>query len=165
MTVAMPAIALGPFPCEFQSHSLDPLNPAASQPFTLTVTFLASCFEFLPPVLTSGLVTVPVDCSCPIATPPGPTLRTFDLELPGVPAGVTTIEIVETIGDPPAVLYSLDVNVGTALEVPATGATGMVVLMTLLLASGLTLLRRRNSLVTRVSSRRARLSDLDSGRC
>jgi hypothetical protein len=139
-----PVLALGPFPCEFQSHSLDPLNPATNQPFTLTLTFLASCFEFLPATSSPGLVTVPVDCTCGIATPPGPTLQTFDLELPGLPAGLTTIEIMETFEAPPDVIYSVDVNVGSALEVPATSAGGMVALVVLLLASGLAVLRWRS---------------------
>ena len=141
--LATPALALGPYGCEFQSHSIDPPYPAAFQPFTIAVTVFTSCFEeYGPPASTNNVVTIEVWCGCAIGTPPPPTLQTFSFVSPGLAAGTATVEFVEPYGGP-IVFYTFGLNIGSLVEIPTVGVNGSLLLAFLLLAAGLVRLKRR----------------------
>lgn len=127
--------------CVFQSHSVDPQNPAPHQPFTFSVDVFAACFAFAPPVVAPGSITVDVECSCPIDPSPPPMLWTYTFEVPGLPAGPATVDF-RHYSEPEVVYYSFALFVGSALHIPTLGAAGAALLAALLAAAAMASFRR-----------------------
>ncbi len=139
--LAIASSAVGQETCLFQSHSIDPPNPGVFEAFNVTVTVLASCVAFYPPAVTSNVVTVDVECVCPIDPIPPPILWTHSFDVSGLPAGPASVEFIDHFANPPALFYSFGFVVGSAVDIPSIGANGAVLLSFLLLASGLALIR------------------------
>ncbi len=117
--LAMTSPAIGQETCLFQSHSIDPPNPGPFQPFTVTVTVLASCVAYYPPEVASNVVTVDVECICAIPLPPPPILWTHSFVVSGLPAGAATVEFVDHFANPPSLFYSFGLVVGSAIDIPS----------------------------------------------
>jgi hypothetical protein len=125
------------YPCAFQSHAVEPLHPAANQPFTVTVTVLASCPGLFPAETEANVVTVPIDCYCTIGTPPPPYLSTHVFQIDGLPAGLATVQFVDYFESPPETIHSFSFEIGPVLEIPAMAGGGLLLFALLLLISAL----------------------------
>jgi hypothetical protein len=141
--LAMTSPAVGQETCLFQSHSIDPPNPGVFQPFSVTVTVLASCVAYYPPEVTANLVTVDVECFCPIDPIPPPILWTHSFVVPGLPAGAATVEFVDHFENPPFLFYNFGLVIGSAIDIPSIEGRGAVLLAVLLMASGMALIKAR----------------------
>ncbi len=128
--------------CEFQSHQVVPERPAPGQPFTVTVAVFADCVAYHPPVVEADRVTVDVECGCAIDPSPPPAVWEHSFDVPGLPAGTWAVEFRDYF-PPEQLFYRFALVIGTALDIPATGGVGAMLLAGLLLVSALARLGRR----------------------
>lgn len=134
--VALLALAAPSFaqdPCLFQSHSVDPPSPAPDRPFTVTVNVLAACIAYHDAVVTPGLVSVDVECACPIDPSPPPEVWSHTFEVPGLEPGALSVEF-RKYSQPTLLYYSFGLVIGSAQHVPAIGGVGAALLALLLAA-------------------------------
>jgi hypothetical protein len=143
ISIADPAFCQSEYACTFQTHSTDPAVPAPGQPFLVTVSVVAQCIRFYPNEPNANVLTVDIQCWCGIATPPPPYLQVHTFEVPGLPAGPATIQFIEEFTEPPDLIYTFNLIIGSALEVPAIQMSGLVILGLLLLLAALATLRWR----------------------
>ncbi|MBZ0089973.1 MAG: hypothetical protein K8H90_06315 [Thermoanaerobaculia bacterium] len=143
LAASAPAFGQPPI-CEFQSHQVVPARPAPGQPFTVTVAVFADCVAFHPPVVAADRVTVDVEYGCAIDPSPPPAVWEHSFDVPGLPAGTWAVEF-RSYFPPEQLLYRFALTIGTALDVPALGGFGALLLAGLLLGSALSRLQRKRS--------------------
>ena len=139
--------------CVFQSHSVNPSNPVPLQPFTVSVNVLAACVAFHAPVVTPGLISVDVECACPIDPSPPPMLWSHTFAVSGLPAGPAMVEF-RNYSQPNVLYYTFALFVGSALDIPTLSVVGTGFLAALLAVVAMARLRRpRHESVCRLTSR------------
>lgn len=151
--------------CVFQSHAVAPPNPVPFQPFTVSVNVLAACVAFHPAVVTPGLITVDVECACPIDPSPPPMLWSHTFEVTGLPAGPATVSF-RHYSQPEVLYYTFALFVGSAFDIPTLSFVGSAILAAFLAVVAMASFRRSKHesacrLTPRSSGRATRAAQLD----
>jgi len=94
-----------------------------------------------PPVVTPGLITVNVECACPIDPAPPPMVWSHTFEVSGLPPGPATVDF-RHYSQPTLLYYSFRLIVGSALVIPTIGVAGAAILGALLAVVAVASIRR-----------------------